>query len=140
MDEIAYGLEMAGCLFIWAVRSGTWASDEGWERRVEGRGLVVCDWVDQRSILAHPKVAGFLSHCGGTRCWRACQWCPSIGLANGSRATTECQELMGGEKGRRARERAGLFGTMARHAVEKGGSSDKKLDELIKCLIANKKE
>ncbi|KAB2613270.1 UDP-glycosyltransferase 90A2-like [Pyrus ussuriensis x Pyrus communis] len=50
------------------------------------------------------------------------------------------EELMEGEKGRRARERAGVQGTMVRHAVEKGGSSDTKLDELIKCLIANQKE
>lgn len=43
---------------------------------------------------------------------------------------------MGGEKGRRA----GLFGARARHAVEKVRSLDKKLDELIKCPIANKME
>ncbi|XP_008229441.1 PREDICTED: UDP-glycosyltransferase 90A1-like [Prunus mume] len=171
MDEIAYGLEMAGCRFIWAIRSGTWASDEGWERRVEGMGLVVCDWVDQRSILAHPKVAGFLSHCGWNSvleslsmgvpllAWPMGAEQPlnaqyvAIGLKAGlmvSQGQTTAldryvicdgiEELMGGEKGRRARERAGLFGTMARHAVEKGGSSDKKLDELIKCLIANKKK
>ncbi|BFG25550.1 hypothetical protein CerSpe_118240 [Prunus speciosa] len=64
MDEIAYGLEMAGCRFMWAARLGTWAPEEGWGKRVDGRGLVVRDWVDQRSILAHPKVGEFLSHCG----------------------------------------------------------------------------
>ncbi|TQD80614.1 hypothetical protein C1H46_033793 [Malus baccata] len=152
MDEIAYGLEMAGCRFIWGVRSNTWGPDEGWERRVEGRGLVVRDWEE---LSDGELVSGS----------------PTTGLANGSRAEQPLnakyvatglkaepmvkpekittvdryvicdgvKELMEGEKGR-TMERAGVQGTMARRAVEKGGSSDTKLDELIKCLIANQKE
>ncbi len=44
------------------------------------------------------------------------------------------KELMGGEKGREARERAQALGRLARHAVETGGSSVTKLDELIEQL------
>jgi hypothetical protein len=43
------------------------------------------------------------------------------------------KELMGGQKGRKVKERAQELGKMARHAVEKGGSC-KKLDELIERL------
>ncbi|XP_075664298.1 UDP-glycosyltransferase 90A1-like [Castanea sativa] len=64
MDEIAFGLEMAGHPFIWVVRSKTWAPPDGWTKRVKEEGLVVYDWVEQRSILAHPSIGGFLSHCG----------------------------------------------------------------------------
>ena len=71
MDEIAFGLEMAGHPFIWVVRSKTWAPPDGWNERVKEEGLVVYDWVEQRSILAHPSIGGFFSHCVGTQSWRA---------------------------------------------------------------------
>ncbi|OWM65043.1 UDP-glycosyltransferase 90A1-like [Punica granatum] len=48
------------------------------------------------------------------------------------------KELMGGESGRKARERAEEIARMAREAVEIGGSSYKKLDELIRCLKKEK--
>ena len=64
MDEIAFGLEMAGHPFIWVVRSKTWAPPDGWTKRVKEEGSVIYDWVEQRSILAHPSIGGFLSHCG----------------------------------------------------------------------------
>ncbi|XP_074294765.1 UDP-glycosyltransferase 90A1-like [Silene latifolia] len=64
MDEIALGLDLAGQRFIWVVRSSSWTPPEGWEERVKGRGIVIREWVDQRSILAHPAIRGFLSHCG----------------------------------------------------------------------------
>ncbi|KAG6671583.1 hypothetical protein I3842_16G010100 [Carya illinoinensis] len=64
LDEIAFGLEMAEHPFIWVVRSKTWAAPEGWKERVKEKGLVLHDWADQRSILSHPAIGGFLSHCG----------------------------------------------------------------------------
>lgn len=36
----------------------------GFEERVQGRGMLVREWVDQRAILAHECVKGFLSHGG----------------------------------------------------------------------------
>ncbi|XP_028105339.1 UDP-glycosyltransferase 90A1-like [Camellia sinensis] len=64
MDEIAMGLEMASHPFIWVVPSTKWTPPDGWEERVKERGLIAKDWVEQRSILAHPSMGGFLSRCG----------------------------------------------------------------------------
>jgi UDP:flavonoid glycosyltransferase YjiC (YdhE family) len=50
--------------FIWAVRPVDADLGPGFEERVQGRGKVVREWVDQRAILAHECVKGFLSHGG----------------------------------------------------------------------------
>ncbi|THG10000.1 hypothetical protein TEA_009988 [Camellia sinensis var. sinensis] len=34
------------------------------EERVKEKGIVVREWVDQRAILGHESIQGFLSHCG----------------------------------------------------------------------------
>ncbi|KAM7508388.1 hypothetical protein LguiA_018841 [Lonicera macranthoides] len=64
LNEIFMGLEMSGQDFLWAMKSKTWSPPNGWDDRVRNRGLIVREWVDQRSILAHKSVGGFLSHCG----------------------------------------------------------------------------
>uniref|UniRef100_A0A0D9XC74 Glycosyltransferase n=1 Tax=Leersia perrieri TaxID=77586 RepID=A0A0D9XC74_9ORYZ len=64
LREIASGLEEAGVDFIWAVRPSDADLGEGFEERVEGRGLVMREWVDQWWILRHDCVKGFLTHCG----------------------------------------------------------------------------
>ncbi|KAJ6354035.1 hypothetical protein OIU76_002961 [Salix suchowensis] len=48
-------------------------------------------------------------------------------------------ELMRGDRGKKARERAQELGRKAKKAMEKGGSSGKKLDELIECLTLRQK-
>ncbi|KAB1204725.1 UDP-glycosyltransferase 90A2 [Morella rubra] len=148
LNEIAFGLEMAGHPFIWVVRSNTWAPPDGWNQRVKERGLLVCEWVDQRRILAHPATGGFLSHCG----WNSLLESLSMGVpllawpmlsisdqalnaklvvmgwgaglmvpqrdVDGEKITTvgrdvicdRVKELMGGEKGRKGRERAQALG------------------------------
>ncbi|KAG0450903.1 hypothetical protein HPP92_026692 [Vanilla planifolia] len=72
--ELGAGLELSGCRFLWVVRSAKVDREEaaeieelvgeGYVERVDGRGLVVREWVEQESVLAHRAVAGFLSHCG----------------------------------------------------------------------------
>ncbi|KAJ6737552.1 GLYCOSYLTRANSFERASE [Salix viminalis] len=49
------------------------------------------------------------------------------------------RELMRGDRGKKARERAQELGRKAKKAMEKGGSSGKKLDELIECLTLRQK-
>ncbi|KAK1383773.1 Glycosyltransferase [Heracleum sosnowskyi] len=62
-EEIKSGLESSHVNFLWVVRKSE-NLDEGFEERVKGRGIVVKDWVDQRRILGHESVKGFMSHCG----------------------------------------------------------------------------
>ncbi|XP_020589942.1 UDP-glucose:2-hydroxyflavanone C-glucosyltransferase-like [Phalaenopsis equestris] len=72
--ELGAGLEMSGCRFFWVVKSAKVDREEaveigellgeGYVKRVEGRGLVVKEWVEQEVVLGHRAVAGFLSHCG----------------------------------------------------------------------------
>ncbi|GLJ11848.1 hypothetical protein SUGI_0178460 [Cryptomeria japonica] len=82
LTEIALGLEASGVNFVWVVRgisiTGSGASrfssslevelssvlPEGFLSRVEGRGLVLPSWAPQVTILSHPAVGAFVSHCG----------------------------------------------------------------------------
>lgn len=64
LDEVVYGLVLSGHPFIWAVRSKTWAPPQGIDERLMSRGLIVMEGVDQRRVLAHHAIGGFLSHCG----------------------------------------------------------------------------
>ena len=50
------------------------------------------------------------------------------------------KELMVGEEGRKARERAQEVRRMAWEAMEKGGYSDRKLNEMIECLALKRNE
>lgn len=62
--EIKDGLEKSEVNFLWVVRKNESQTRDGFEERIEGRGIVVKEWVEQREILDHPCVQGFLSHCG----------------------------------------------------------------------------
>lgn len=66
LKEVSDGLDSAGVNFLWAVRRPDNADDlgTGYEDRVVGRGKVVREWLDQRRVLRHPCIRGFLSHCG----------------------------------------------------------------------------
>ncbi|KAI5427842.1 hypothetical protein KIW84_033029 [Lathyrus oleraceus] len=70
--ELALGLEETKIPFIWVIRDGTnktqelekWVSDEKFEERNKGRGLIIRGWAPQMVILSHPSIGGFLTHCG----------------------------------------------------------------------------
>ncbi|XP_038987529.1 scopoletin glucosyltransferase-like [Phoenix dactylifera] len=72
LKEIALGLEASGKAFVWVVRqeaAGDAAAEtewmpEGFEKRVEGRGLVVRGWAPQVEVLGHAAVGWFVTHCG----------------------------------------------------------------------------
>ncbi|EOA19163.1 hypothetical protein CARUB_v10007840mg [Capsella rubella] len=66
--EIAAGLEASGTNFIWVVRKNTgdkgeWLP-EGFEERVEGKGMIIRGWAPQVLILDHQATGGFVTHCG----------------------------------------------------------------------------
>ncbi|EOY28615.1 UDP-Glycosyltransferase superfamily protein [Theobroma cacao] len=69
--ELALGLEASNRPFIWVIRDGNksdefkkWVSEEGFEERIKGRGLLIHGWAPQVLILSHPAVGGLLTHCG----------------------------------------------------------------------------
>ncbi|XP_004291276.1 PREDICTED: UDP-glycosyltransferase 73B4-like [Fragaria vesca subsp. vesca] len=168
LDEVVFGLEEAGVPFVFVVRSTKWSPPNRLKERLKGKGLIAREWVDQRQILAHRAVGGFLSHCGWNSVIESISagvpilaW-PMIaeqslnaklvaeGLGAGlaikkvkdhSRLGFEVsrqairdgvRELMlGGEKGRNAKERAQALGRVAWLAVQEGGSSYQALDKLI---------
>ncbi|XP_021770852.1 UDP-glycosyltransferase 90A1-like [Chenopodium quinoa] len=66
LKEILTGLEKSEACFLWALRIKPNQEEvmEGFEERMTERGLVVRGWVEQREVLEHRNVQGFLSHCG----------------------------------------------------------------------------
>uniref|UniRef100_A0ACD5VY51 Uncharacterized protein n=1 Tax=Avena sativa TaxID=4498 RepID=A0ACD5VY51_AVESA len=71
LAELARGLEKSGRPFVWAINKAKADSDvralldeEGFEDRVKDTGLLVRGWAPQVTILSHPAVGGFLTHCG----------------------------------------------------------------------------
>ncbi|KAK9158705.1 hypothetical protein Scep_005279 [Stephania cephalantha] len=68
--EIGLGLEASNHPFIFVVRHGNGFSEferwleEGFEARIEGKGLLIKGWAPQLLILSHTSIGGFLTHCG----------------------------------------------------------------------------
>uniref|UniRef100_A0ACD5ZTJ4 Uncharacterized protein n=1 Tax=Avena sativa TaxID=4498 RepID=A0ACD5ZTJ4_AVESA len=72
--EIGAGLEASGCRFLWVVKTTVVDREDnaelkdvlgdGFLGRVQGRGLVTKEWVDQEAVLKHPAIGLYLSHCG----------------------------------------------------------------------------
>lgn len=88
MEQMAYGLEHSGANFIWVVRfpkeekeaSGSKSTTRAMKLPPgfmdwigPERGLVVDGWAPQRSILAHPSLGAFLTHCGWSSLMEAMQ-------------------------------------------------------------------
>ncbi|XP_019248384.1 PREDICTED: zeatin O-glucosyltransferase-like [Nicotiana attenuata] len=91
INELALGLDQSKHRFIWVLREADKKMGvekfeakernkiklpEGFEERVEGRGMVVRNWVPKLEILGHPSTGGFLSDCG----WNSCLESISMGV------------------------------------------------------------
>lgn len=96
INEIAFGLELSGCNFLWVIRvpnkhsssfyfSGSSKNSNsnsncdfdddplnylplGFSERTKDQGLVVPLWAPQVDILGHSSIGGFLTHCGWSSC------------------------------------------------------------------------
>ncbi|OAY39231.1 scopoletin glucosyltransferase [Manihot esculenta] len=71
LHEIAIGLEASKQNFIWVVRKDKNEEEseekwlpEGYEKRMEGKGLIIRGWAPQILILDHEAIGGFITHCG----------------------------------------------------------------------------
>lgn len=75
IHELGIGLENSGQKFIWVLRDADkgdiFVGDvrrselpNGYEERIQGRGIIIRDWAPQLEILAHASTGGFMSHCG----------------------------------------------------------------------------
>ena len=67
LTELAYGIELSGLPFFWALKNlkeGSLELPEGFEDRTKDRGIVWKTWAPQLKILAHGAIGGCMSHCG----------------------------------------------------------------------------
>ncbi|CAH9057827.1 unnamed protein product [Cuscuta europaea] len=71
LSEMAAGIENSGQDFIWVIRNKREEDNgkeewmpEGFEKRTEGRGLIIRGWAPQVLILENPAVGAFVTHCG----------------------------------------------------------------------------
>ena len=85
-QELLLGLELTGLPFLVALKPPTGAATveealpEGFKERVGERGVVHGGWVPQPSILNHPSVGCFVSHCGFGSMWESLTSHPQIVL------------------------------------------------------------
>ncbi|XP_020236624.1 scopoletin glucosyltransferase [Cajanus cajan] len=69
LRAIATGLEASGQDFIWVVKKNKqhdgeeWVPD-GFEKRMEGKGLIIRGWAPQLLILEHEAIGACVTHCG----------------------------------------------------------------------------
>ncbi|KAM0947467.1 putative flavonol 3-O-glucosyltransferase [Dioscorea sansibarensis] len=81
LHEIALGLESSQQPFIWVLKKELFEDERGglmeeYEKRMEGRGLIIRGWAPQMLILNHGAVGGFLTHCG----WNSTLEAVSVGV------------------------------------------------------------
>ncbi|KAI3860788.1 hypothetical protein MKW92_048127 [Papaver armeniacum] len=128
-----------------------WVLPDGMEGKLKGKGLVERGWVNQRRILSHKAIGGFLSHCGWNSVLESISsrvpllvWPMMAEQPLNARIVVDGFEIglevpKGGKKGMRAREKVKSLGEVAKQAVQKDGSSYKCLTEFIDALtkVAN---
>ncbi|KAK1369372.1 Glycosyltransferase [Heracleum sosnowskyi] len=162
--EIGLGLEESNRPFIWCIRYKTeefdkWFLEEGYEERVKGKGLIIMGWAPQVLILSHQAIGGFLTHCGWNSTLKgicagvqlltwpmfAYQFVneemvgeeEKVGVVAKKEDITRAIEILMNEdeEAEDRRKRATKLSTMAKKAMEEGGSSHLNMTPLVQAII-----
>lgn len=167
--EFAWGLANSKKPFVWIIRPDLVADDSGilppeFVEDTRERG-VLAGWCPQETVLRHPSVGGFLTHCGWnstiesltagvpivcwpffaeqqTNCRFSCgEW--GVGMEIDSDVKREkveklVRELMDGEKGKEMRRNALEWKRKAEEATDAGGSSLTNFEKLIDEVFLSK--
>ncbi|KAK9757613.1 hypothetical protein RND81_01G174000 [Saponaria officinalis] len=165
--EFAWALANSTHFFLWVLRPDLVTGETSiippeFVSETKDRGLIT-SWCDQETVLRHPSVGGFLTHCGWnstldavcggvpvlcwpffgeqpTNCWFCCRkW--GIGMEIESevkRVKVEMQvrEIMDGKKGKEMARNAKKWMNLAEEAVNSScGSSNLNLELLINDVL-----
>ncbi|GAB4824980.1 hypothetical protein Ancab_007853 [Ancistrocladus abbreviatus] len=165
--ELAWGLAKSKQSFLWIIRPDLVRGESAvlppkFVEETEGRGLLA-SWCDQETVLSHPSVGGFLTHCGWnsmieslsngvpmicwplfadqtTNSWFCChRW--GVGMEMNEDVSADevarlARELMEGERGIEMRKKAREWKRLAEEAVwSTNGSSNLNLEKLIKQML-----
>ncbi|KAL4576610.1 hypothetical protein LXL04_012706 [Taraxacum kok-saghyz] len=165
LEEIAYGLLQSGVRFVWALRNDIVSSNDtnalplGFEDQVKDQGLIV-PWCDQKTILSHPSIGGFMTHCGWNSVLESIwcgvplicfplltdqftnrklvvdDWKVGINLCEGylvrkEEVTKRVKDLMIGAKSSELRKEMKKIKTTLQDALALGGSSQQNFDKFV---------
>ncbi|MBA0651164.1 hypothetical protein Goklo_018527 [Gossypium klotzschianum] len=146
--ELALGLEESNRPFIWVVREGyksdefnKWLSEEGFEERNKGRGLLIHGWAPQLSILSHTfmneklvvQVLGIGERVGADIAMKWREEEPYGVMVKREEITKAINLVMdSGNEGEERRKRAMKLQVLANKAFENKGSSCLNVKRLIK--------
>ncbi|CAN1278407.1 Scopoletin glucosyltransferase [Linum perenne] len=150
------------CSFIWVVKKGDKEKEEwlpeGFEKRMEGKGLIIRGWAPQVLILDHKATGGFMTHCGWNSMLESVAagvpmvtWplqseqfineklvtdVLRIGVGVGSEEWSRNEIMAVGEEAEEMRKRAMELKEKAVKANEEGGSSYSDLKSLFEELAS----
>ncbi|XP_068636696.1 7-deoxyloganetin glucosyltransferase-like [Aristolochia californica] len=166
MVEFAWGLANSNCSFLWVIRPDLVRGDSAilpqeFLEVTSQKGLIL-SWVPQEQVLAHPTIAGFLTHSGWNSTLESvCNGVPMISWPFFAEQQTNCRfattkwgigmeidnnvkrdvveglvrELMVGDKGKEMKKKALEWKAFALKSAQKGGSSYVNLDRLVKEVL-----